>query len=85
MDLSILASMGLGKVIAAAKVANPTAFEGFKRVIGVAGLALTRLSAVLEDDKIDADEINGILEEVQDTGAGRLVIGLVTGALSKMR
>ena len=85
VNLSIIASMGLGKIIAAAKLANPKGFEGFKKVIGIAGIALTDLANILEDDTISADEIDGILEEVQDTGAGRLVIGLITGAISKMR
>lgn len=85
MSLSIIAAMGIGKAIRAVQMANPTAYEGFKQVIGVAGMALSRLSDVLEDDKIDAGEIDNIIDDVQDSGAGRLVVGLIMGALSKIR
>jgi hypothetical protein len=85
MGLDIIASMAIGRTIAAVKVANPKAYAGFKATIGIAAAALTRLCKVLEDDQIEPGEIDAIVKEVQDTGAGRLVVGLVMGAMSKIR
>ena len=82
MDLSIVAAIGIGKGIETVRALNPAAYAGFKAVVGVAAEVLTRLDTVLADDKVSADEINSILDEAQNTGAGRLVVGLVSGALS---
>lgn len=82
MDLSIVAAVGIGRGIDAVRSLNPAAYAGFKVSVGVAAEVLTRLDKYLQDDDISASEINEILEEAQNTGAGRLVVGLVSGALS---
>lgn len=83
MNLSIVAAIGLGKGIMALRSLNPAGYELFKELVGIAGSTLTRLSEILTDDKVSADEIDAVLDEIQNTGTGRLVISYVSGLLGK--
>jgi|GEM_PF-6325599 len=81
MNLSIVAAIGLGKGIVALKGLNPAGYALFKELIGIAGKTLTRLSEILADDNVSADEIDAVLDEVQGTGTGRLIISYVSGLI----
>jgi len=84
MNLSIVAAMGLGKGIKALQKLNPAGYVLFKELIGVGAKVLTRLSEVLADDEVSADEIDDILEQAQGSGTGRLIIGYISGLLASV-
>ena len=83
MGIDTIAAMGMKTAINAVRKTNPEGYKKFKIVIRSAGDALILLADALKNDEIDAKEIDEMLKKVRETGGGRLVIGLVMGALSK--
>jgi len=82
MDISMVAALGIGRGLKILQLTYPAAYTHVKMVIGTAAAALTEITEALRDDKITAEEIDQAVAKVQGSGAGRLVTGFLSGAIS---